>query len=176
MQEHQTYEKERGSFKQFKERYDSRKSVVDLRKESVELYQKRLNDEEDKLKEDRASRAELKQQKKHLELQQKQFVELSAHDRVRLKQISQTMELAAKKGGINFVKGQELAQVLNKAQVSKKKTSVRPVLTQVSDGIVVPSDAVSGDEHQGRRRESGEHASLQEQIAKLRAKSRKLSQ
>jgi hypothetical protein len=140
-----TYEKDRQDFQQFKERYNSRKAVVDMRKGNMELYQKRESEMEDRLKDNRSSLAKLKAMEKHLELQQKRIVELESREKVQLKQM-QTVTLKAH--GINLVKGQKLAEISKqsagqKEEQAKAKKQAQPLLSQVSDGIVVPSDAAT---------------------------------
>jgi hypothetical protein len=141
-----TYEKSRQEFQEFKQTYDSRKAVVDMRRGNMELYQKRENVMEDKLHDNRADLAKLKAMEKNLALQQDRIVELESRERVQLKQL-ETVTLKAR--SINLVKGQKLAEISKKQAEQKKqagdkkKHAVHPLLSQISDGIVVPSDVAT---------------------------------
>jgi len=130
-QEHETYETERQDFHEFKTKYDSQDHAYKQRERNVALYQNREAEEQEDLKEQKERLSQLQANAHALEL--KAWGVRKEHQQAEYElQERGTVQLSPK---INFVKGQQLAQVSGKA--------AQPILTHVSHGIAIPNDASS---------------------------------
>eukprot|EP00287_Rhodomonas_sp_CCMP768_P014088 CAMPEP_0196759478 /NCGR_PEP_ID=MMETSP1091-20130531/104720_1 /TAXON_ID=302021 /ORGANISM="Rhodomonas sp., Strain CCMP768" /LENGTH=643 /DNA_ID=CAMNT_0042108329 /DNA_START=414 /DNA_END=2345 /DNA_ORIENTATION=- len=129
-QEHNEYESERTGFMEFKKKYDSENTAAKQRERNVQLYQTERTEEKQTLHLQEERLAQLHKETRSLELKEwnaKQN-ENKAADELRERLPTQLK--------IKFAKGQELAQV-------SSSSDAKPILSHVSHGIAIPSDASS---------------------------------